>query len=286
VAEGRAGKPCVPRTPGVSERLAGWCSPRSAVAAASSSISPQSADVCTEPVTGTTRRRCLTARCARRRLDGLALRDGVANPPGYHYVVMWKKGGKVAMSREATADTDGRATFDDSLSLMCTMYREAAQSAGGHFAPKEASFTLLHCRDGKPVASAKPLGRSKLDLSRHAGHEPLSEALTLVLLHDGVPVGELRLTLASRWLKSLERGGRRAHDDNSLVSDSGSEASRSPRRAAPPRTPLCRGTDPPHAATPLGRTPLGGTRLGCTLPARPAAPARRWPQRVTASPSI
>ena len=161
------------------------------------------------------------------RVDRVTLREGVASPPGFHYVLVWRKGGKVAMTRPAAADERGMASFDESLSLVCTMYRETTGAPrGAHFAPKQASFTLLHCRDGKPVtSSAKALGRSTLNLAQHAGLEAVSEELALVLLHDGVPVGDLHLTLASRWLKHFARGRDGGGSGSSLVSDSGSEAS-------------------------------------------------------------
>ena len=157
-------------------------------------------------------------------IDRITLRDGVACPPGCTFVVVWRKGGKVAMTRAASPGEGQAFAFDESLSLVSTMYRDVSGGAprGGHFQPKEASFTLLLCRNGKPISAAKPLGRSKVNLAQHAGLETVSVELALVLLHDGVPVGDLHLTLASRWLKNFSR--RDAAEGGSLV-DSGSDAS-------------------------------------------------------------
>ena len=160
-------------------------------------------------------------------IDRVTLRDGVACPPGFHFAVVWRKGGKVAMTHAASVGESLTVSFDEELSLVSTMYRDASAGAprGGNFQPKEASFTLLHCRDGKPISSAKPLGRSKLNLAQHAGLETTSTELALVLLHDGVPVGDLHLTLASRWLKNYSRK-EGSDGGGSLVSgDSGSDAS-------------------------------------------------------------
>ena len=53
------------------------------------------------------------------------------------------------------------------------------------------SFTLLHGREGKPVASARALGRSKLNLAQYAGVEAMSKQLALVLLQSMVMVAVL-----------------------------------------------------------------------------------------------
>ena len=87
-------------------------------------------------------------------LESVTLRDGVASADTL-YRVMWKKGDRVASSRDATPDGP-RIEYKESLSLVCTMYRDAAR--GARFASKEATFTLLNHREGKPPSSARPLG--------------------------------------------------------------------------------------------------------------------------------
>lgn len=93
--------------------------------------------------------------------------------------VQWKRGDKVASTRdlEKAADT---IAFDETLSLVCTMYRDAAQ---GVYAAKEASFSLL--MTGPRSSSTRQLARATLDLSAYAKVEPVSEDMKLVLLHDG-----------------------------------------------------------------------------------------------------
>lgn len=153
-------------------------------------------------------------------VDSVTLRDGIALSSDVRYRLLWKKGDRAASTREIAANGVGTVEYDESLSLVCTMYRDSTR-AGAQFLPKEASFTLLCGREGKPTGSYRPLGRAKVDLARHAGLETTSEALRLVLLHDGVPVGDLHLTLASRWLRNYDKRGA---DGGSLVSDSGSES--------------------------------------------------------------
>ena len=70
--------------------------------------------------------------------------------------------------------------FDETLSLVCTMYRDAAQ---GVYAAKEASFSLL--MTGPRSSSTRQLARATLDLSAYAKVEAVSEDMKLVLLHDG-----------------------------------------------------------------------------------------------------
>lgn len=71
--------------------------------------------------------------------------------------------------------------FDESLSLVCTMYRDPALGA---YAEKEASFGL-HMTGPRAGSSTRQLARATLDLSKFAGIEAISEELKLVLLHDG-----------------------------------------------------------------------------------------------------
>ena len=80
--------------------------------------------------------------------------------------------------------------FDESLSLVCTMYRDPAVGA---YAEKEAAFAL-HMTGPRAGSATRQLARATLDLSKWAGIEAISEELKLVLLHDGVPVGDVRLT--------------------------------------------------------------------------------------------
>ena len=55
-----------------------------------------------------------------------------------------------------------------------------------------------HGRDGKPASAARTLGRASVDLCKYAGVGETCEQLRLVLLHDGVPVGDLELSISSR----------------------------------------------------------------------------------------
>ena len=99
--------------------------------------------------------------------------------------LVWKRGDKVASSREL-----GKAepmVFDESLSLVCTMYRDPAL---GSYAEKEASFAL-HMTGPRAGSSTRQLARATLDLSKFAGIEAISEELKLVLLHDGDCRGSL-----------------------------------------------------------------------------------------------
>lgn len=143
----------------------------------------------------------------------VTLRDGVAADAWFH--LMMKKGDRVATTQKAEAAagpsvpspnlTGVKVPFDEILTLVCTMYRDSTR--GAKFAHKEATFTLLHGRAGKATSSARPLGRARIDLADHAGLDTTNAELSLVLLHDAVPVGDLRLTVSSRWLRNFGRGG-------------------------------------------------------------------------------
>ena len=152
------------------------------------------------------------------------LRDGIALLPDVRYRVLWKKGDRAASTREVAASSVGVASYDEELSLVCTMYRDPDRGAA-QYLPKEATFTLLCGREGKKAGSFRALGRVKVDLARHARLEATSEELTLVLLHDGVPVGDLVLTLSSRWLRNYDKHG--SGGKPLASSDSGSDSGRS-----------------------------------------------------------
>ena len=140
----------------------------------------------------------------------VVLREGMVVPEGAKFRLVWKRGDKVASSREIAQASP--MVFDESLSLVCTMYRDPAVGA---YAEKEAAFAL-HMTGPRAGSATRQLARATLDLSKWAGIEAISEELKLVLLHDGVPVGDVRLTLSSRWLKSFSRVG--SETDHSLVS--------------------------------------------------------------------
>ena len=154
----------------------------------------------------------------------VSLRDGIALLPDVRYRVLWKKGDRAASTREVAASSVGVASYDEELSLVCTMYRDPDRGAA-QYLPKEATFTLLCGREGKKTGSFRPLGRAKVDLARHASLEAMTEELMLVLLHDGVPVGDLVLTLSSRWLRNYDKHG--SSGKPLASSDSGSDSGRS-----------------------------------------------------------
>ncbi|KOO24826.1 hypothetical protein Ctob_005536 [Chrysochromulina tobinii] len=154
----------------------------------------------------------------------VSLRDGIALLPDVRYRVLWKKGDRAASTRDFAASSVGVASYDEELSLVCTMYRDPDRGAA-QYLPKEATFTLLCGREGKKTGSFRPLGRAKVDLARHASLEAVSEELMLVLLHDGVPVGDLVLTLSSRWLRNYDKHG--SSGKPLASSDSGSDSGRS-----------------------------------------------------------
>ena len=118
----------------------------------------------------------------------VVLREGMVVPEGAKFRLVWKRGDKVASSREIAQASP--MVFDESLSLVCTMYRDPAVGA---YAEKEAAFAL-HMTGPRAGSATRQLARATLDLSKWAGIEAISEELKLVLLHDGVPVGDVRLT--------------------------------------------------------------------------------------------
>ena len=65
----------------------------------------------------------------------VTLRDGVSVPGGASFRVVWKRGDKVASTREL-APEGAALPFDETLALVCTMYRDPAVGA---YAEKEAT---------------------------------------------------------------------------------------------------------------------------------------------------
>ena len=125
----------------------------------------------------------------------VTLRDGVSVPGGASFRVVWKRGDKVASTREL-APEGAALPFDETLALVCTMYRDTG--GGAAFAAKDASFTLLQGRSDKPGTVVRQLAKATVDLSRYAAVEPTREEVRLVLLHDGVPVADMVVVVASR----------------------------------------------------------------------------------------
>ena len=148
----------------------------------------------------------------------VTLRDGVSVPGGASFRVVWKRGDKVASTREL-APEGAALPFDETLALVCTMYRDTG--GGAAFAAKDASFTLLQGRSDKPGTVVRQLAKATVDLSRYAAVEPTREEVRLVLLHDGVPVADMVVVVASRWLKNFAK----SEGAESMVSDSASERS-------------------------------------------------------------
>ena len=148
----------------------------------------------------------------------VTLRYGVSVPGGASFRVVWKRGDKVASTREL-APEGAALPFDETLALVCTMYRDTG--GGAAFAAKDASFTLLQGRSDKPGTVVRQLAKATVDLSRYAAVEPTREEVRLVLLHDGVPVADMVVVVASRWLKNFAK----SEGAESMVSDSASERS-------------------------------------------------------------
>ena len=87
------------------------------------------------------------------KIDCVTMRDDMVCPPGFQFAVAWRSGGKVAVTHVCTAQEAGVAVFDAELAMVCSIYRDAASGPrGSHFVPKEASFTLLQCREGKALS--------------------------------------------------------------------------------------------------------------------------------------
>ena len=125
----------------------------------------------------------------------VTLHDGVTLPAAATFSVAWKRGEKLAATRSLPV-AGSVLQFDETLSLVCTMHRGKSQG----YDAKEATFSLLQ-HDGHSRSSTRKLGKATINLSRYASIEAVSEVTQYVLLHDGVPVGDIQLTVSSRWLK-------------------------------------------------------------------------------------
>ncbi|KAL1504013.1 hypothetical protein AB1Y20_010428 [Prymnesium parvum] len=137
-------------------------------------------------------------------VSAVTLRDGVQTPPDAAFSVAWKRGEKLATTSPLAASTLLIAC-EQTLSLVCTMYKAPPQGGAGVFASKDSSLTLLQGRAGRPLSTFKQLGKVQLDLAPYASIEETRSERKLVLLHDGVPVADVALVISSRWLKNFGR---------------------------------------------------------------------------------
>ncbi len=151
------------------------------------------------------------------RVKSVTLRDGVcsAAPDKAPFRLAWKRGDKLASTASVTRQGPLLA-FDESIALVCTMYRDGDSPA---FTPKSASLTLLH--ESQRGRSRRKIAAVDLDLAPYAGVEATSVDVTFVLAHDGIPAADVALTITSRWLKNYSRPEGAA----SLVSDSDASSS-------------------------------------------------------------
>lgn len=156
------------------------------------------------------------------RITELVLREGLAIPSGSVFRIAWKRGDKLATTTPTAATAEIRVPCLQTLSIVCTMYRGGL--GGASYMPKDSSLTLLQGKPGKPPGACKALGKVALDLAPYAKHEDHQANLTLPLMHDGIPVGDLVCVVSSRWLRHFSRPA----DSGSTVSlsdVSGSEMS-------------------------------------------------------------
>jgi len=114
---------------------------------------------------------------------------------------------------------DLQLAFDETMSLVCTLYRDKAQT--GHFSAKEASFSLQQVRSAERFPQKSLMAKASIDLARYCSVETVTEEVRQTLLHDGVPVGDIMLTISTRWLKNYSR----PDTGQSIVHDSESDRS-------------------------------------------------------------
>ena len=65
-------------------------------------------------------------------VQSIVLREGVALPPDATLRVLWKRGDKVASTRELPPAADGLLGFDEGMSMVCTMYRDNSATMGAY----------------------------------------------------------------------------------------------------------------------------------------------------------
>lgn len=130
-------------------------------------------------------------------------------------------------SRAQTAEVPcGGATTslaDAELAMLCTLYRDASRASA--FEAKE-STVVVQLATTKRKAT---LCRGSIDLSAHAGVTPVSTSLEVPLFREAgamVPVGTLKVTVASRWLQNYRepstRGAGGGRDDGVSVGSASS----------------------------------------------------------------
>ena len=96
--------------------------------------------------------------------------------------VLWTRGSKTAITSERSLDGNG-ATFDQPLTLICTLFREASSSGAAQFAEKLCTFAVIE----QGPRGARTVAKCKVDISPFAevSGGPVSRAIATSLPHQG-----------------------------------------------------------------------------------------------------
>lgn len=120
---------------------------------------------------------------------------------GQELAVCWTRGAKIASTKNVTCDGAGTATWDENLSLICTMYR----SANGTYQEKKAKLAVREKKKKKTV------GKVHFDLAEYISQDG-SKTVTMPLeVSTGVfssneASGSLSLTVGCRFIPPGDAG--------------------------------------------------------------------------------
>eukprot|EP00284_Hemiselmis_tepida_P016907 CAMPEP_0174929452 /NCGR_PEP_ID=MMETSP1355-20121228/27211_1 /TAXON_ID=464990 /ORGANISM="Hemiselmis tepida, Strain CCMP443" /LENGTH=224 /DNA_ID=CAMNT_0016175657 /DNA_START=73 /DNA_END=743 /DNA_ORIENTATION=- len=190
--------------------------------------------------------------------------DPTVMPTTYkHLMVVWNRGARVSETKDAEAGEGGTFSFEERLSMLCTMYRDEQT---GSFQYKKAKFVIKGAESSG--GKHQSICSCKIDLAKYAGAEDVERRVEMQFEGKGRQFARLAITVHSRWIKdakphaadamsnvsfsvvsSANSGILDEEDDESSVCPSGAdgagEASPTPPRGFPPgfdREPVVAGT--------------------------------------------
>ena len=135
------------------------------------------------------------------RVHSLELRKPLPESAG-GVSVLWTRGSKTAVTGEKSFTTTALATYEEDLSLICTLFVEDGKNVG--FAEKLCTFAAVESRTVGKLAGCRTAGKCKLDISAYASMDGAAAApapLELRLTRNGQDVGMLKMSISCRWLQ-------------------------------------------------------------------------------------
>lgn len=148
------------------------------------------------------------------RIGTLSLQKPSSSP----VAILWTRGSKTAVTGEKAAAE--RVAFQESLSLVCTLFREQNSTT---FSEKLCTFAAVEQRKVGMLAGMRTLGKVKVDISRYASPEnrPMAamQPIELSLSKNSRAVGTLHLSIGCRFLSGDSTSAEPSRNPSSRLSD-------------------------------------------------------------------